>query len=215
VRLNEMAHTIPILTKGGERSGEVTLPESLFGVEPNVHVMHEAVQTYLANQHVMTASKKSRSEVRGGGRKPWRQKGTGRARSGSTTVPHWTGGGLTFPPKPRDAGRRLPKKIKRWALKSALSTKAASDRIRVVEDLVLPEIKTKEMASILKSIGVGDEKALLVIKQGSRELFLSARNIPNLTVTLAKELTAYDLLRADTVVMTQSALKTIEEVFGE
>jgi large subunit ribosomal protein L4 len=210
-----MAHTVPVYTRGGEKSGEVTLPVSLFGVEPNVHVMHEAVEVYLANQHVATASKKSRSDARGGGRKPWRQKGTGRARSGSTTVPHWVGGGLSFPPKPRDTGRRLPKKIKRLALKSALSTKAASDQIKVVEDFKLSEVKTKEMASILKSIGVGDEKALLVIKQGGRELFLSARNIPGLTVTLARELTTYHLLHADTVVMTQSALKTIEEVFGE
>lgn len=210
-----MAHTIPILTKGGERSGEVTLPASLFGVEPNVHVMHEAVKTYLANQHVLSASKRGRSDVRGGGRKPWRQKGTGRARSGSTRVSHWIGGGLAFPPKPRDVGRKLPKKIKRLALKSALSTKAGSDQIKVVEDFLLPEVKTKEMASMLKSIGVGDEKALLVIREGSRELFLSARNIPNLTVTLARELTAYHLLRAETVVMTQSALSTVEEVFGE
>jgi large subunit ribosomal protein L4 len=210
-----MAHTIPILTKGGERSGEVTLPASLFEVEPNVHVMHEAVKTYLANQHVKSASKKGRSDSRGGGRKPWRQKGTGRARSGSTRVSHWVGGGLAFPPKPRDVGKRLPKKIKRLALKSALSTKAAADQIRVLEDLKLSEVKTKEIAAILKSIGVGDEKALLVIREGSRELFLSARNIPNLRVTLARELTTYDLLRAETVVMTEVALKTVEEVFGE
>jgi len=210
-----MAHTLPVLTKGGEKSGEVTLPTSLFGVEPNVHVMHEAVKTYLANQHVGSASKKGRSDVRGGGRKPWRQKGTGRARAGSTRVSHWVGGGLAFPPKPRDTGRRLPKKIKRLALKSALSTKASSDQIRVVEDFQLPQVSTKEMASILKSIGVGEEKALLVIREGSRELFLSARNIPNLTVTLARELTTYHLLRAEAVVMTQSALATVEEVFGE
>jgi large subunit ribosomal protein L4 len=210
-----MAHTIPILTKGGEPSGEVTLPERLFSVEPNVHVMHEAVKAYLANQHVLSASKKGRSDARGGGRKPWRQKGTGRARSGSTRVAHWVGGGLAFPPKPRGAAKRLPKKIKRLALRSALSTKAAADQIRVIEDFVLPEVKTKEMASMLRSIGVKDEKALLVIKEGSRELFLSARNIPHLTVTLARELTTYHLLHAETVVMTQSALRTVEEVFGE
>lgn len=210
-----MAHTLPVLTKGGEKSGEVTLPTSLFGVEPNVHVMHEAVKTYLANQHVGSASKKGRSDVRGGGRKPWRQKGTGRARSGSTRVSHWVGGGLAFPPKPRDMGRRLPKKIKRLALKSALSTKATSDQIKVVENFLLPEVSTKEMAAILKSIGVGGEKTLLVIREGSRELFLSARNIPNLTVTLARELTTYHLLRAEAVVMTENALAMVEEVFGE
>jgi large subunit ribosomal protein L4 len=210
-----MAHKVPILTKGGEQSGEVTLPASLFGIEPNVHVMHEVVKAYLANQHDGTASKKGRSDVRGGGRKPWRQKGTGRARIGSTRVSHWIGGGLAFPPKPRDMGKRLPKKVKRLALKSALSTKASSDQIKVVEDFRLPEVKTKEMASILSSIGVGEKRTLLVIKEGSKELFLSARNIPNLTVTLARELTTYHLLRAESVVMTQSALATVEEVFGE
>ena len=210
-----MANTIPILTKGGDKSGEVTLPAGLFGVEPNRHVMHEAVRTYLANQRSGTASTKGRSDVSGGGRKPWRQKGTGRARIGSTRVSHWVGGGLAFGPSPRNFTSKLPRKIKRLALTSALSEKAASDEIRLVENFQLPKVSTKEMASLLKAIGIKNEKVLFVIREGSRELFLSARNIPDLRVTLARELTTYNLLWADKVVMTQDALQTVEEVFGE
>lgn len=210
-----MAQSVPVLTKAGEKSGEVTLPPSLFGIEPNEHVMHQAVTAYLANQHQGTASKRGRSDVRGGGRKPWRQKGTGRARAGSTRVPHWRGGGVTFPPKPRHMGKSLPKKMKRLALKSALSAKAAAEEIKIVEDITLPRVSTKEMAAILSAVGAGDGRALLVVREGSRELFLSARNIPNLSVMLARELNTYALLCADTVVMTRSALATVEEVFGQ
>jgi len=210
-----MANTVPVLSKTGQKSGEVALSAYLFGCEPNVPVMHQAVDAFLANQHTGTASKKTRSEVRGGGRKPWRQKGTGRARIGSTRVPHWTGGGVTFAPKPRDMGKNIPKKVKRLALRSALSSKASEERIRVVEDFELPKVSTKEMASLLSAIGVGGENTLLVIREGSKELFLSARNIPYLSVTLARELTTYDVLHAETIVMTQSALSTAEEVFGE
>jgi large subunit ribosomal protein L4 len=210
-----MANTIPVLSKGGQKSGEVTLSAALFGIEPNEHVMHQAVDAYLANQHDGTACKKGRSEVSGGGRKPWRQKGTGRARTGSTRIPHWRGGGVTFPPKPRDMGKKLPKKIKRLALRSALSAKAAADEIKVVEDLALPKVSTKEMATLLSALGITGEQTLLVIREGSKELFLSARNIPYLSVTLARELTTYHLLRAEAVVMTKSALSTVEEVFGE
>lgn len=210
----KMANTLPILTRGGQKSGEVSLPDGLFGVTPNEHVMHEAVRTYLANQRSGTAASKSRGEVSGGGKKPWRQKGTGRARIGSTRVSHWVGGGLAFGPQPRDFSMKLPKKIRRLALASALSTKAASDEIKVLENFELSKVSTKEMAALLSAIGVGKEKVLLVIKEGNRELFLSARNIPDLRVTLARELTTYHLLWAKTVVMTQTALETVEEVFG-
>jgi len=213
--LSKMANTVAVFTKGGQKSGEVALSAYLFGCEPNVPVMHQAVDAYLANQHTGTACKKTRSEVSGGGRKPWRQKGTGRARIGSTRVPHWRGGGVAFAPKPRDMGKTLPRKMKRLALRSALSSKAAEDGIKVVEDFELSSISTKEMASFLKAIGVGGERTLLVIRDGSKELFLSARNIPYLSVALARELTTYDVLRAETVVMTQSALNAAEEVFGE
>ncbi len=210
-----MANVIPVLTKGGQKSGEVTLSAALFGVEPNEHVMHEAVRTYLANQRMGTAHKKGRSDVRGGGRKPWRQKGTGRARIGSTRVSHWIGGGLAFGPKKRDMGMKLPKKLKRLALTSALSTKAAEGGIKIVEDFEFGTVSTKEMASILKAIGVGNEKTLLVVTAADREVALSARNIPNVKLTRAAELTTYHLLRAETVVMTKGALATVEEVFGE
>ncbi len=210
-----MANVIPVLTKGGQKSGEVTLSAALFGVEPNEHVMHEAVRTYLANQRMGTAHKKGRSDVRGGGRKPWRQKGTGRARIGSTRVSHWIGGGLAFGPKKRDMGMKLPKKLKRLALTSALSTKAAEGGIKIVEDFEFGAVSTKEMASILKAIGVGNEKTLLVVTAADREVALSARNIPNVKLTRAAELTTYHLLRAETVVMTKGALATVEEVFGE
>jgi len=209
-----MANTLPILTKDGQKSGEVNLPDGLFGITPNEHVMHEAVRTYLANQRSGTASSKGRSDVRGGGRKPWRQKGTGRARIGSTRVSHWVGGGLAFGPQPRDFSMKLPKKIRRLALTSALSAKAASDEIKILENFELSKASTKEMASLLGAIGVNDEKVLLVIREGNRELFLSARNIPRLRVTLARELTTYHLLWAGTVVMTQNALETVGEVFG-
>jgi len=209
-----MANTLPILTKGGTESGEVSLPDGLFGIEPNEHVMHEAVRTYLSNQRSGTAASKGRSDVRGGGKKPWRQKGTGRARTGSTRISHWVGGGVAFGPQPRDFSMRLPKKIRRLALTSALSTKAAADEIKILENFELSKVSTKEMASLLSAIGVGSEKVLLVIREGNKELFLSARNIPNLRVTLARELTTYHLLWAGSVVMTQNALETVEEVFG-
>ena len=209
-----MANTLPILTKGGTESGEVNLPDGLFGIEPNEHVMHEAVRTYLANQRSGTASSKGRSDVSGGGRKPWRQKGTGRARTGSTRISHWVGGGVAFGPQPRDFSMKLPKKIRRLALTSALSTKTAAGELKILENFKLSKVSTKEMASLLGAIGIADEKVLLVIREGNKELFLSARNIPHLRVTLARELTTYHLLWAGTVVMTQNALETVEEVFG-
>jgi len=206
---------VPILTRDGQRKGEVTLPDSLFGVEPNEQVMHQAVVTYLANQRSGTASTKGRSDVRGGGRKPWRQKGTGRARIGSTRVAHWTGGGLAFGPKPRDHGRKLPKSEKRLALKSALSTKAAQDEIVVVEDIKLSKVSTKEMAAIVKGIGAGLGRALLVVTDPDDKLLLSARNIKHVAVVRARSLTTYHLLQAQTVVLTESALAALQEVFGE
>jgi len=209
-----MANTLPVLTKGGTQNGEVSLPDGLFGIEPNEHVMHEAVRTYLANQRSGTASSKGRSDVSGGGRKPWRQKGTGRARTGSTRISHWVGGGVAFGPQPRDFSMKLPKKIRRLALTSALSTKTAAGELKILENFELSKVSTKEMASLLDAIGIEKEKVLLVIREGNKELFLSARNIPHLRVTLARELTTYHLLWAGTVVMTQNALETVEEVFG-
>lgn len=210
-----MANTLPILTRAGQKKGEVTLPAGLFGVEPNEHVMYEAVRTYLTNQRQGTVSKKTRAEVAGGGRKPWRQKHTGRARAGSNTVPHWVGGGVTFAPKPRDHSVRLPKKIRRLALKSALSSKAASDGIGVIEDIELSKVCTKDVAGILKAAGAHGVKVLLLVRSSDERLLLSARNISKLIVLEAKEVTTYHLLWADKVLLTEGALKAVEEVFGE
>lgn len=210
-----MANVISVVTKGGDKKGEVTLPAALFGIEPNEHVMYEAVRTYLANQRTGTACTKTRSDVSGGGRKPWRQKGTGRARIGSSRVTHWRGGGLAFGPKPRDLSMRLPKKIKRLALRSALSSKAASGEIKVVEDIELAKVSTKEIASMLSALGVAGAKALLVVGAANDTLLLSTRNIQNLLVSTARELTTYHVLQAEMVVVTESALVALEEVFGE
>jgi large subunit ribosomal protein L4 len=210
-----MGNTLPILTRAGQKKGEVTLSAELFGVEPNEHVMYEAVRTYLTNQRTGTVSKKTRAEVSGGGRKPWRQKHTGRARSGSNTVPHWVGGGVAFAPKPRDHSARLPKKIKRLALRSALSSKAAAGEIRVIEDIELSKVSTKDVAGILKGAGASGGKALLVVRSADERLLMSARNIAKLIVLEAKQVTTYHLLWTDMVVLTEGALKTVEEVFGE
>ncbi|MCK4511877.1 50S ribosomal protein L4 [bacterium] len=210
-----MSKALAVTTKEGQKKKDVTLPAFLFGIEPNEHVMHEAVRTYLANQRSGTVKTKTRSEVSGGGRKPWRQKGTGRARIGSSRVAHWRGGGLAFGPRPRDHSMRLPKKMRRLALRSALSSKAAMDEIRIIEDIVLTSVSTKEMAGILKSVGIVGQKALLVMKDTDKTVLMSSRNIRNLKVGLARELNTYDLLHAEIVVMTESALGAVEEVFGE
>jgi len=209
-----MSQVLTVMTTGGQKKGEVTLPATLFGIEPNEHVMYEAVRVYLANQRQGTVATRSRSEVSGGGRKPWRQKGTGRARIGSTRVSHWKGGGLAFGPKPRDFGMRMPKKTKRLALKSALSAKAGASEIVLVEDFEMTETSTKKLAGILGSLGLGDGRVLLVVTEAGTHLLRSARNIENVKVQLARELNTYDLLHADQVVMTEGAVAAVEEVFG-
>ncbi len=209
-----MSQVLTVMTTGGQKKGEVALPAALFGVEPNEHVMYEAVRVFLANQRQGTVATRSRSEVSGGGRKPWRQKGTGRARAGSTRVSHWRGGGLAFGPKPRDFGMRMPKKLKRLALKSALSAKAAEGEIVVLENFEMTETSTKRLAIILGSLGLGDGRILLVVKEAGTHLLRSAHNIRNLKVELARELNTYDLLHAGQVVMTEDAVEAVEEVFG-
>jgi large subunit ribosomal protein L4 len=210
-----MANTVPVHTRGGEKRGEVALPEKLFGIEPNEHVMYEAVRTYLGNQRHGTVKTKGRSDVSGGGRKPWRQKGTGRARTGSTRISHWRGGGITFGPAPRDHGRKLPRKIRRLALRSALSSKAGEGLILVVEDFTLERISTQDVAAMLNALSIAEERVLLVVPEADEKLLLSSRNIPNLEVVRARDLATYYLLLADKVVMTENALAQVEEVFGE
>ncbi len=206
--------TAKLFTESGEEKGTVDLPQGAFGAEPNTHVMWEAVRNYLANQRQGTASVKSRGEVRGGGRKPWRQKGTGRARVGTIRSPLWVGGARAFGPKPRDYGYKLPKKVRRLALRSALSAKAKADEILVVSDFKIPEPKTREVAKVLKNLGVEGERCLLVVPEHDPDLARASRNIPNLRTVESRLLNTYEVLHAERIVIMESALAKIEETFG-
>lgn len=197
----------------GEQVGEVELSEAIFGIKPNVTVMHAAVKNHLANKRQGTQSTLTRAEVSGGGKKPWRQKGTGRARAGSTRAPHWVHGGVAFAPKPRDYSYSLNRKVKRLALKSALSTKALENGIIVIDDLKMDEIKTKDMKSFLDKIDVNG-KAMLVTEEKDENIYKSARNIPGIQTTSALILNTYDIINSKKFVVSQAALKKIEEVFA-
>ena len=194
----------------GKQIGEVELSEAVFGIEPNVSVMHDAVKNHLANCRQGTQSALTRAEVSGGGRKPWRQKGTGHARQGSTRAPQWTHGGIVFAPKPRDYSYSLNKKVKRLALKSALSSKAASGDVLVVDKLEMGEIKTKTFADFLSA--VESKKALVVT--ACPNVVKSARNIPGVVTSPANLINVYDIVNANQVIIDQSALAVIEEVFA-
>lgn len=204
--------TVKVINKNGEQVGELELAESVFASPINEHVMHMAVLQFLANRRQGTQSAKTRAEVRGGGRKPWRQKGTGRARQGSIRSPQWTGGGVVFAPKPRDYSFKLNKKVKRLALKSALSSKVAENKLIVLDELNLPEIKTKEMANIVKNIQCG--KALIVMEGSNRNAILSARNIPEVKTASVQTINVYDILKYDTFVVTKEAVEKIGEVYA-
>lgn len=203
---------VAVYNMNGSEVGTIDLNDDIFGLEANEHVMHMAVVQYLANQRQGTQSAKTRAEVRGGGRKPWRQKGTGRARQGSTRSPQWTGGGVVFAPKPRDYSFKLNKKVKRLALKSALSTKVADKKIIVMEDLTFGEVKTKEMVKVLENIKVG--KALIVMDGVNKNAMLSARNIPGVKTASVNTINVYDLLKYDSFVVTKEAVAKIEEVYA-
>ena len=196
----------------GKKVGEVDLSEVIFGIEPNVAVVHSVVKNHLANCRQGTQSALTRAEVSGGGIKPWRQKGTGRARQGSTRAPQWTHGGIVFAPKPRAYGYTLNKKVKRLALKSALSAKAASGDVIVVDGLDLAEIKTKTMASFLNAVEA--KKAILVTPEVNDKVVKSARNIPGVVTTPAKLITVYDVVNAGKFIVDKAALAVIEEVFA-
>ncbi len=198
----------------GEAKGEVALPDAAFGIEPNRHVMWEAVRNYLANQRQGTASVKHRGEVRGGGRKPWRQKGTGRARAGTTRSPVWVGGGRAFGPRPRDYSYRLPKKIKRLALRSALSAKAQGGEVMVVADFQLKEAKTREVVQLLKSLDLGSARCLLVVPEHDADLARAARNIPKLELLEYRLLSTYEVLHADRLLIMESAVSKIGEAWN-
>ena len=207
---------VAVLNMNGDQVGTIDLNDAIFGIEANEHVMHLAVVQYLANQRQGTQSTKTRAEVRGGGRKPYRQKGTGRARQGSIRSPQWVGGGVlggvVFAPKPRDYSFKLNKKVKRLALQSALSTKAAEGKIIVLDDLSLTEVKTKEMAKVLANIKCG--KALIVMDGSNTNVMLSARNIPEVKTASVSTINVYDLLKYNTLVVTKDAVAKIEEVYA-
>ena len=201
-----------VFNMAGQQVGEIELSEAVFGIEPNEAVVHEVVKNHLANCRQGTQSALTRAEVSGGGKKPWRQKGTGHARQGSTRAPQWTHGGIVFAPKPRSYSYVLNKKVKRLALKSALSAKAAEGAILVVDELKLPEIKTKAMKGFLDAVGAG--KSVVITPEVEENVVKSARNIPGVVTTTAKVLSVYDIVNAKQLVIDKAALATIEEVFA-
>ena len=202
-----------VLDMSGKVVGEIELPEALFGVEINESVVHDVVKNHLANKRQGTQSALTRAEVSGGGRKPWRQKGTGRARQGSTRAPQWTHGGIVFAPKPRDYSYTLNKKAKRLALKSALSAKAADTCVIVIDEIKMDAPKTKEFAAFLAAVGA-EKKALVVTAAVDQNVVKSGRNIPGCEVTFANLINVYDVVNANKLVVDKAALAKIEEVFA-
>ncbi|GAX89320.1 50S ribosomal protein L4 [Effusibacillus lacus] len=204
---------VPVLNMEGKQVGEIDLADSIFGIEPNKHVLHEAVVMQLASLRRGTHDVKNRSEVRGGGRKPWRQKGTGRARQGSIRAPQWVGGGTVFGPTPRSYAYKLPKKVRRLALKSALSTKVLGNSIIVLDSLNFDAPKTKEMVRVLANVKAA-KKALVVGLETNTNAELSARNIPGVKFVTATGINVYDLLNHESLVITKDAVAKVEEVFA-
>ena len=204
---------IDVVDMAGKKVDSIELSDAVFGITPNERAMHAAVVNFLANQRQGTQSTKTRAEVRGGGRKPWRQKGTGRARQGSIRAPQWTGGGVALGPKPRDYSYRLNRKLKRLALLSALSAKVAAGEIVVVDKFALEEYKTKTIVSMLGALGA-TKKALIVTDEMMPKMIKSASNIPGVKTTTANLINVYDILNAGTFVMSVDAAKKIEEVFA-
>ena len=196
----------------GKEVGSIELNDAVFGVEVNEHLVHMAVVNQLANNRQGTQSAKTRSEVSGGGRKPWRQKGTGHARQGSTRAPQWTGGGIVFAPQPRDYSFKMNKKEKRIALLSALSSKAAESKIVVLDEFKLDEIKTKKFVEVMNNLKV--ENALVVLEGENKNVVLSGRNIPSVKVTATNEINTYDVLKYTTLVVTKAAVEKLEEVYA-
>ena len=205
--------TIKVLNMSGAEVGTVELSDGIFGIEPNQAVVHEVVKNHLANRRQGTQSALTRAEVSGGGKKPWRQKGTGHARQGSTRAPQWTHGGIVFAPKPRDYSYNVNKKIKRLALKSVLSAKAAEGKIIVVDSIAMDAPKTREFAAFLNAVKAED-KAYIVMPEVAANVVKSARNIPGIVTTTATILSVYDILNAKTLILDKAALATLEEVFA-
>ena len=205
--------TIKVLNMAGAEVGAVELSDAIFGIEPNTVVVHEVVKNHLANCRQGTQSALTRAEVSGGGKKPWRQKGTGHARQGSTRAPQWTHGGIVFAPKPRDYSYVLNKKVKRLALKSVLSAKAAEGKLVVIDSIKMDAIKTADFRKFLTAVGV-DGKAVVVTPAVDQVVVKSARNIPGVLTTPAAQLNVYDIINAQYLVLDQAALAKIEEVYA-
>ena len=203
---------VAVYNMEGKEVGKLDLNDAVFGVEVNEHLVHMAVLQQLANNRQGTQKAKTRSEVRGGGRKPWRQKGTGHARQGSTRAPQWTGGGVVFAPVPRDYSFKINKKEKRAALKSALTSRVQENKLIVVDELKLDEIKTKKFAEVMKNLNV--DKALVVINDNDHNIVMSAKNIPTVKVAQTNTINVFDILKYSTVVVTKDAVATIEEVYA-
>ena len=203
-----------IVGADGSEKGTASLPEALFGQQVHEHLLWLSVKRYLGNQRQGTAKVKTRGEVSGGGRKPWRQKGTGRARAGSNTSPLWPGGGRAFGPKPRDYRTEMPKGQRRQALASALSYKAGESAVVVLESLSFAAPKTREMAETLKRLGLADKRTLLVLGRADENVVRSCRNLPNLRTTLAHQVNPYELMDCDTLLLTRDGLDRMKEVFA-
>ena len=203
---------VAVYNMQGETVGTMELNDAVFGVEVNEHIVHEVVVAQLANKRQGTQSAKTRSEVSGGGKKPWRQKGTGHARQGSTRAPQWTGGGIVFAPKPRDYSIRLNKKERRLAIKSVLTSKVQDSKFFVLDELKLDEIKTKKVKAVLDALKV--QKAVIVLPEMDKNVILAAKNIPGVITAQANLINTYDLLKYDAVVTTKAGVAKIEEVFA-
>ena len=204
---------LAVLDKAGKKVSDIELNDGIFAIEPNMSAMHLMVVSYLAAQRQGTQSTLTRSEVSGGGKKPWRQKGTGRARQGSTRSPQWTHGGIALGPKPREYGIDVNKKVKRLAMKSALSSKVAENEMIVVDSLAMDAIKTKEMAGVLSAINAG-KKTLIVLPEKDDVVYRSARNIAGAKVSLVNTLNVYDILNCNTIVVVKDAVSKIEEAYA-
>ncbi len=204
---------VQVVDMTGKKVGSIDLSEAIFGIEPNTAVMHDVVVNYLANQRQGTQSALTRAEVSGGGRKPWRQKGTGHARQGSTRSPQWTHGGIVFAPKPRDYRYTLNKKVRRLALKSAFSAKAQENDIIVLDALALENFSTKTVASMLNAVGA-EKKALIVLATNDKKAIKSAANIPGVKTAMVNTLNVYDILNADKFIVVKDAVAQIEEVYA-
>ncbi len=205
---------IDVYTKDGQQNGQTELRDDIFAIEPNEHAMHLAVVSYLAAKRQGTHKTKTRDEVRGGGKKPWRQKGRGTARAGSTRSPLWVGGGTIHGPKPHKYHVALPKKLKRLARKSAFSLRCSENNLMIVEDFNLDAIKTKSMAEIFENLKIGGEKVLVLLPGENNNIWLSARNIPKVSVHPADRISTYEILNHKKILLFKSAIDTIEKTFG-